>query len=150
MNRRATIVSWINLTLAALGYCQLLVNVVGYRMLPAIFIDEYGPFMRGRFGTMSILSGTLLALLAFSGFLLLQRSKGAIVVANAVFSIEIVAIATFCARWTFGLSVLSPPVIASGLMNGAIALQIVTLYPIIGLILLNLRSRNREAGVAHA
>jgi hypothetical protein len=138
------VIGWINLVLAGLGYCQLAVNVVGYRSLPASFIDEYGPFMRGRFPAMSILSAILLVLLAVSGFLLLKSEKRAIQFSNAVFAIEVVAIAVFCARWTFPLSFLAPPVIAAGMMNGAIALQIVTLYPIVGLILLNLRPQNRN------
>jgi hypothetical protein len=150
MNRRERLIGWINLTLAALGYCQLLVNVVGYRALPANFVDEYGTFMRGRFAAMSIMSAILLALLATAGFLLLRRVRRAPGFTAAVFITEILAFAIFCARWTFGLSFLSPSVIATGLMNGAIALQIVTLYPIVGLILLNLHTRNRREGVAHA
>ena len=149
MNRREQVIGWINLTLAALGYCQLLVNIVGYRGLPASFVDEYGPFMRGRFATMSIMSAILLTLLATTGFLLLRRIRRAAGFATAGFIIEVLAIAIFCARWSFGLSFLSPPVIATGLMNGAIALQIVTLYPIVGLILLNF-PESRPEGVAHA
>jgi hypothetical protein len=150
MNLRERVIGWINLTLAVLGYSQLLVNVIGYRALPADFIDEYGPFMRGRFAAMSIISAILLALLATAGFVLLRRVKRASGFATAVFIIEILALAMFCARWTFGLSFLSPAVIASGMMNGAIALQIVTLYPFVGLIVLNLHGRNRREGVAHA
>ncbi|HXX18652.1 MAG TPA: hypothetical protein VEJ46_04560 [Candidatus Acidoferrum sp.] len=144
------IVGWINLILAASGYCQLLVNVVGYYGLPASFIDEYGPFMRGRFPAMSILSAILLALLAVSGFLLLRRLKGAILFGKAVFVMEIIAIAIICARWNFAVSFLSLPTIAAGLMNGAIAIQIVTLYPIVGLIVLSRGQWNPQAGAEPA
>jgi hypothetical protein len=150
MNRRAKAIGWVNLVLAALGYCQLLLNVIGYHGLPASFIDEYGPFMRGRLPTMSIMSAILLALLAASGFLLVRGVKHSVELSNAAFVVEIVAMAIFCARWNFSISFLSLPVIASGLMNGAIALQIITLYPIVALIVLNLRPRSRPAGAEHA
>ena len=57
--------------------------------------------------------------------------------------------AIFSARWNFAYRFLLP-VIASGLMNGAFALQIITLYPVVGLIVLNLRPRSRPAGAEHA
>jgi hypothetical protein len=150
MNRRTKVIGWINLILAGFGYCQLLFNVIGYHGLPASFIDEYGPFMRGRFPMMSIMTAILLALLATSGFLLVRSVKHSVELSNVVFVVEIAAIAIFCARWDFSVSFLSLPVIASGLMNCAIALQILTLYPIVGLVVLNLWPRSRPTGTEHA
>jgi len=132
------VIGWINLILAGLGYCQLAVNVVGYYSLPKSFIDEYGPFMRGRFPAMSMVAAFLLAGLAIAGFMLLRKKKHAIEFCSAFFLLEIIVITIACARWR-PFFVVSPLVIWVGLMNGAIALQIVTLYPVLALVTLHLK-----------
>lgn len=131
------VIGTINLVLAGLGGCQLLVNTVGYYNLPSSFTDEYGSFMKGRFPEMVVISAILLPLLALSGIVLLRKSKHSLALSNAFFVLDTLLIIAFLLRWHMPFLPFSPLMIATGLTNGAVALQIVTLYPIISLIYLN-------------
>ncbi|MBZ5702794.1 MAG: hypothetical protein LAN84_13225 [Acidobacteriia bacterium] len=133
-----------NLVLAGLGLTQLVVTVVGYYGLPASFIDEYAPFARHRFPAMSIAATLLLLPLAYAGIQLLRRKRHAIAFCGVLFVVETIYFAVLLSTWSLGLCPLSPLVILAGLMNGGLALQIVTAYPIIGLVLL---SRARRVAI---
>jgi hypothetical protein len=107
--------------------------------LPSSFIDEYAPYMRVRFPTMVITSVVLLPLLGLTGCMLLRKSKFAVQVSTATFALEIVVITALLIRWSMPFLPVSLSMIEIGLMNGAIALQVITLYPILGLIVLHYR-----------
>jgi hypothetical protein len=141
--RAPKVIGIINSILAGLGAVQLLINIAGYYNLPSSFIGEYGSFMKDRFPEMVIISAILLPLLALSGILLLRGSKYSIALSNAFFVFETVVVIACIVRWKMPFLPFSPLMIAVGLMNGAIALQIVTLYPVIALIFLNRRPEFR-------
>lgn len=131
----------VNLLISGVGLIQLVVNVVAYHGLPPWFIDEYGPFMRQRFPAMATASALLLGPLAYTGIQLVRRKRHAVLLCNVVFLAEITYFVFLWRTWSLGLSLFSPIVIIAGLMNIGLALQIVTAYPIIGLILLGVSRR---------
>jgi hypothetical protein len=133
---RARVLGYLNLIFAGLGLLALLINTVGYHGLPASFIQEEAPFMSRAFPPMAIATLVLLTSLGYSGILLLKRSRPAFALCALVFFLEIVCLGWFLSKWQFPFSPISPVAIAPGLMNLGLALQIVTAYPIIGLVLL--------------
>jgi hypothetical protein len=133
-----------NLTFASLGLAALLVQVVGYRGLPDSFIQEYAPFAPRPFHEMVIASVILLPLLGYAGFQLRRNGPGARAICCAVFVVEIAYIAIFWYRWTLGVSPLHWSFVACGLLNLGLYLQIVTAYPIVGLILLGVPGRRLQ------
>ncbi len=145
LRRAFRIIGTANVVIAAIGLTQLFVNVVGYVLLPASFIDQYGPFMRPRFLAMSIATGLLLVPLAYLGIQLFRRRRNAIMLCNILFTIEIVYFLVFWRTWGLGFSPFTPQVILSGLFNAGLALQVVTAYPVIGLILLNANKMTASA-----
>jgi hypothetical protein len=128
----------LNLLIAALGLIQLVFNVIGYFGLGQPFLNVYAPFMTysHRFSVMSIVTAALLVPLGLLGIQLRRGRPGALTLAIIFFVTEIVCLAAILATWNLGVSWLSPFVIASGLMNGGLALQIVTAYPLLALLLL--------------
>lgn len=133
------LVAIMNLCLAGVGLIQLAVNVSGYQKLPMRFINEYGPFMKEMFPRMSLATGIFLPALALAGIQLLLHKRYAVVLCNMVFVAESVFFIIVLSSWSFGLSPLNPLVIAIGLMNSGLALQIIFAYPVVGLFLINLR-----------
>jgi hypothetical protein len=137
-----------NLTIASLGLAALLFQVVGYRGLPDSFIQEFGPFMPKPFHEMVIASVILLPLLAFAGFQLRRNSPGARPLCQSLFVLEIAYFAIFWYRWPLGISPLDWSCIAGGLLNLGFYVQIVTAYPVIGLILLVVPGNHSQRAAA--
>lgn len=134
----------LNLAFASLGFIQLAFNVLGYSGIPASFIDEYGPFMKVRFPVTCATTGLLLGAMAYAGIRLSRRDRSSINLCRGVFVAEILFFAIFFWSWSLPFSPLRPVSIAAGLMNGALAVQLVTAYPVVGLVLLA-RSQRRES-----
>jgi hypothetical protein len=136
----------LNLTFAAFGLFQLILNLIGIHFLGPDFIREHAPYMtdRHRFFIMSGLTVGLLLPLGLCGIQLLRRKPHAVALCMILFVVEIV---TFLGiLWTWDLPFLDSPVlfallIAVGVMNGGIAIQILTAYPLVGLILLMRETR---------
>lgn len=131
-----------NVMIAGVGLAQLFLNVLGYRVLPPSFVDQYAPFTRHRFAATSIATAFLLVLLAYGGISLLRRKRQAVTFSNVVFLVEIVYFVVLWRTWSLKLSPLNPVVIHVGLFNAGLALQLVTGYPVIGLILLNIHRQS--------
>lgn len=123
----------LNLLFAAVGLVALLVNVVGFLGLPSSFTEGLARF----FYQMGISSLVLLCPLAYAGIQLLRRNPRASVLCSAVFCVEILFFVVFWLVWPLPLSPLSVVEVTAGFMNLGLALQAVTAYPVIGLILLN-------------
>lgn len=135
-----------NLAFAGLGLAALLFQVVGYRGLPDSFIQEFGPFMPKPFHEMVIASLILLPLMAFAGFQLRRNSPGARALCQSLFEVEIAYFAIFWYRWPLGISPLHWSIAGCGLLNLGFYLQIVTAYPLVGLIVLGVPgSRSQRA-----
>jgi hypothetical protein len=132
------VIGRINLLVASLGLLQLAINVIGYSFLGQAFVEQYGPFMtdRHRFARMSVVTVILLLPLGLLGVQLVRRKAHAAALTKGFFMFDIVALIWIVCTWSMPFLPISPVVIATGLMNGGIALQIVTAYPLIGLILL--------------
>jgi hypothetical protein len=137
--RGLQVIAWANLFIAVVGLAQLLYNLVGYFFLPLKFWEQYGGSLRRPFVTMSVASGLLLTALAIGGVSLLGRSRGAIRYTNVIFVVEILYFALFWSTWSIKLSPFNFSVITAGLFNIGLVLQVVTAYPVVGLILLNTR-----------
>lgn len=141
--RARLIVGASNVIIAGIGLAQLCLNVVGYLLLPASFINKYGPFMRFRFPAMSVATVLLLVPLAYGGIQLLRHNGHSTVVSNTVFAAEIVYFIVFLSTWSGALSPFKLALILPGLFNAGLALQLATAYPVFGLILLNIQSLSR-------
>lgn len=140
--RFAGLLGTLNMSFAGLGLAALLIQMVGYRGLPDSFIQEQAPFMPRPFHEMVIASMIILPLMAFAGFQLRQDRPGARVLCRILFVAEIAYFAVFWYRWPLGISPLHWSMVASGLLNAGLYLQIVTAYPIVGLILLGIPRRS--------
>lgn len=125
-----------NLAIAAIGLIALIENVNAFHIFSEWFISEYGPSI-GKFHRLSEASALLLVLLAYSGVQLLRRIRHAMALCNVLFVAEIAYFLILWLTWTLPFRPLSPIAVVTGLMNAGIALQIVTVYPVIGLILLS-------------
>jgi hypothetical protein len=134
---RMRIVGIANLLFAVIGLGQLLWNIIGYVHLPVSFLDQYGSFARGRFKVMSIATIVLLVPLAYAGVGLVKRKRNFIVLSNIVFGAELVFFVGLFVTWNFALAPLTPSVIKLGLFNIGFALQVVTIFPVMGLFILN-------------
>ena len=142
------ILGTLNLIFGGLGLIALLFNAVGYHGLPASFIQEYGPFMPKPFHEMVIASVILLPLLVLVGILLWRANRSAVVLCGMVFVAELIYFVAFWYRWPLGISPLNWPIVATGLLNFGLYLQIVTAYPVIGLILLGMTRRGLKKAPA--
>ena len=131
------IVGIANLLFAIIGLAQLLLNIIGYVRLPVSFLDQYGSFTRGRFNFMAIATIVLLVPLACAGVGLLRCKRNSVVLSNIVFGVELLFFVGLFLTWNFALGPLSPSVISLGLFNIGLALQVVTIFPIVGLLVLN-------------
>ncbi len=131
----------LNLFFAVLGLVALAFNWIGLHGLPDSFISEYGAFVPKPFHAMVVASIALLLPLGASGFLLLRRISGALVCCEIVFVTEIAYFAFFWYRWPLGISPLHLSVVLAGLLNLGLFLQIISAYPLIGLIRLEVVRR---------
>jgi hypothetical protein len=143
---RLRIVGAGNLICASIGLIQLSLNVVGYVRLPSAFISQYGPFMRHRFPAMSVATILFLVPLAYAGIGLLRCAHRMVRLSNIIFGAELIFFILLLGTWNFALSPFSGLVVRLGLLNGGFMLQIITAYPIAGLILLNLDSLRKRGG----
>lgn len=132
------IVGTANLIFASVGLLQLLANVVGYITLPSAFLDKYGIFMRHRFPVMSIATVAFLVPLAYGGIGLLRSRPSSVLLCDIIFVTELFYFLVLLGTWNFSLSPFNPVVVQMGLFNSGLALQLVTAYPIVGLIIINL------------
>ncbi|HTZ32820.1 MAG TPA: hypothetical protein VMH31_10200 [Methylomirabilota bacterium] len=139
-------IGWINVMVASVGLLQLAINVMGYSTLGQDFMAQYAPFMtdRHRFARMSITTLFLLLPLGVVGVQLVRRKAGAAALAMGLFIVEILVLSWLLWAWGVPSLQVAPLTLATGLMNGGIAFQIVTAYPVVGLILL-WKSRNLHA-----
>lgn len=138
--RALRILCLLNLLFAAVGLVGLLLNSIGYHKLPESFIDSEAPFMVHRFPLMAVASLVLLIPLAYAGFQLWRPSRRAIVISNIVFVAEIAYFLWIWHSWKLAVSPLTLAVVASGLVNIGLALQVIIAYPVLGLIVVNLAS----------
>jgi len=139
------LVGYCNLLFATLGIAHGALTGIGYSALPDTFIREYGPFMtyHHRFAVMECFSFGLLLPLFVLGVLLVKRelkTQSVLVASKGWFVVEILCFVIILWNWNLGLSPLSLPVIACGLMNVGLALQMVTAYPLIALAVLTRKS----------
>jgi hypothetical protein len=130
----------LNLLFAGVGLIALLINFVGFRHLPSSFTGE-SPFLYRAFYPMSAASLLLLAFLAYSGVQLLRRASFASALCAVVFWAEIIFLIVFCVAWRLPFSPVSTVAVAAGLTNLGLALQLITGYPVLGLIALKMRQR---------
>lgn len=136
-----------NLLFAGVGLVALLINYVGFRGLPSSFTGE-SPLLDRRFYAMSAASLLLLMLLAYAGIQILRGSSSASTLCSVVFCAEIVFFLAFWAAWRLPFSPVSVVAVAAGLTNLGLALQAITGYPLVGLVLLKLfRPTTSQLGV---
>jgi hypothetical protein len=126
-----------NIGLALVGLGQLMWNYLGYKSLPSDFLKNYGQFMQPSFSMMIYLSLFTLIPLGLLGIGLLKGRRNTAVFCNILYLMEIILFLLLLLRWNMAVSPFSPTAVALGLMNIGIALQIVTLYPVIAIIFLN-------------
>jgi hypothetical protein len=131
----------LNLFFAVVGLAALAFNSIGLHGLPDSFISEYGAFVPKPFHAMAVASLALLLPLGAAGFLLLRRISGAVICCEIVFVTEIVYFVFFWYRWSLGISPLHWSVVLAGLLNLGLFLQIISAYPLIGLIRLEVVRR---------
>jgi hypothetical protein len=138
-----------NLGFAVLGLTALVINITGYLSLPQSFLQEYGSFVGNRVWLMALFSAVILPPLAFTGIQLLRKRRSVLLACQLIFLIEIVFFVLILATWRFPFSVVSLlGCVASGLMNLGFALQIITAYPLIGLMAIRwLGGRARREGI---
>jgi hypothetical protein len=144
--RVTRIIGWANLGVASLGLVQLAFNVIGYFVLGENFVKQYGPFLtyEHRFSIMSAATLVLLIPLGVLGCLLLSKpGTVSIAITKIFFVLEMVTMAWILANWSMPFFPISPIMIATGLMNAGLALQIATAYPLIGLFFLMRASHKR-------
>jgi hypothetical protein len=133
----------LNLLFAAVGLVALLINFLGFHNLPSSFTGE-SPFLYRTLYPMSAASLILLVCLGYSGFQLLRGGRFASIICGVVFSAEIVFFVAYSVFWRLPFSPISVVAVAAGLTNLGLALQIVTGYPVVGLISLRfLQPRGR-------
>lgn len=123
-----------NLLFAGVGIVDLFIKMVGFFGLPSSFTEGMSRFTY----RMAIASVLLLPSLAYAGIQLLRRSPRASVLCSVVFCVETVFLLVLWLFWRLPSSPLSIVAVGAGFMNLGLALQIVTGYPVIGLILLRL------------
>lgn len=124
----------LNLFFAGVGTIALLFNIVGFLGLPSSFTEGLARFSY----RMDIVSVILLSALAYAGIQLLRRSSWASLLCSVVFGAEIIFLLVLWLLWRLPVSPVSTVAIEGGFMNLGLALQTVTGYPVIGLILLRL------------
>lgn len=129
----ARLLGVLNLAFAGIGLIALVINAVGFFGLPSSFTEGLARFIY----RMWIASLILLPSLAYAGIQLLRQSPRASAMCSAVFCVETVFFVLYWLTWQLPTSPLSITAIGAGFMNLGLALQIVTGYPVVGLILLN-------------
>jgi hypothetical protein len=139
----------LNLVFAGVGLLAAVANLVGRYSLPDSFISEYAPFVQYRLPMMAMASICLSLLLAYAGQQLRRQSHRAILLCQITFAVEILYLLMVWSSWRFPFSMLAPAVVAAGLLNLGLALQVVTAYPLIGLVLLTLADRRLKNLPAH-
>jgi hypothetical protein len=139
----------LNLVFAGVGLLAAVANLVGRYSLPDSFVSEYAPFVQYRLPMMAMSSICLSLLLAYAGQQLKGRSHRAILLCQITFVVEILYLLMVWSAWRLPFSMLSPAVVAAGLVNLGLALQVVTAYPLIGLVLLTLADRQLRNVPAH-
>ena len=130
----ARLLGVLNLVFAGVGLIALLINAVGLFGLPPSFTGGLARF----FFRMGFASLVLLPSLAYAGTQLLRRNPRASVLCSAVFVVETAFLLVYWLTWKIPISPVSVTAITGGFMNLGLALQIVTAYPVVGLILLRL------------
>lgn len=130
----------LNLVFAGLGLLALVINVAPLFEFPGLwsFAEGFHRF----YLRMYIASLILLPSLAYAGIQLLRRSRRAPVLCSVVFCAEIIFLLVLWPLWGLALSPVSILAVEGGFMNLGFALQIVTAYPVVGLILLGLSRRD--------
>jgi hypothetical protein len=128
----------LNLVFAGLGLLALVIDVAGFLELPWPFTEGLARF----FFRMDIASLFLLSSLAYAGIQLLRRSCRAPLLCSIVLCAEIVFLLVLWPLWGLPMSPLSIRAVQSGFMNLGFALQVITAYPVVGLILLGLSRRD--------
>ncbi len=138
----------INALVASLGLIGLLINVLGYYGLPRSFIETYASFMSRDFASTSIVSALLLLALGFAGIQLMRHAGHAILISQALFVIEILYFVILLVRWKLPWTLMtcpvSPFIVATGLVNVGLALQLVTGYPVWALVVVTKAGRRVE------
>jgi hypothetical protein len=141
------VLGWINLTLATMGLVQLLMNIVGVRILGDGFIAEYGGGVRNFYhglAVMSVATFILLVPLGLLGILLVRGNARAPTLSKVFFIVETASFVWILWTWNMPFSHVLLSTIIFGLMNAGVGLQIVTAYPLIALILLTWRPRQHQ------
>lgn len=127
----------LNLIFAGVGLVALLVNFVGFQRLPSSFTGD-SPFFSRIFYPMSAVSLVLLSSLAYGGIQLLRNTPRSSAFCSVIFGLEIAIFVVFWLTWQLPFSPVSIVAVAGGLTNLGLALQAVTAYPVVALILLNI------------
>lgn len=134
----ARVLGFLNLFFAGVGTFALLFNIVGFLGLPSSFTEGLARFSY----RMDIASVILLSALAYAGIQLLRRRSWASLLCSVVFGAEIIFLLVLWLLWRLPVSPVSIVAIGAGFMNLGLALQTVTGYPVVGLILLRLSQRH--------
>ena len=145
---------WPGGVLVGFGIANMLYALVGlYCAIPGLLVfytrlepDPQAPYIAQAFLTMTSINIVFLVCLVVTGLYLIRRTFRVILFCNVLFALEIV--------YFFGISMLwlhphlGPSIgAATGIGNMGIALQIMTGYPIIALIVLNIAgARHRTVG----
>jgi hypothetical protein len=141
----AKVIGWINVLVSAFGLTQLAFNVIGYRALPQSFIDEHAYFIdRNLLVKMCHMSIILLPAIGVLGIRLLRGSRFAAELSIVFFVIETVWFLMLLSTRALPNISMWPLVMMPGLINGAIAFQIITAYPVLASVLLYKTLRTEE------
>lgn len=150
MNPMRTRHSWqeklfgfLNIGIAALGLLALLCNAAGYYRLPSEFVNQT-PVIVHVFHSMLVGSALLLIPLLYAGIVLVRGQGYAILFCNLLYVLEILFLIVFWYRWPLPISPLSITALRGGFLNLGLAIQVISGYPLIALLVLNFAGRSRQ------
>ena len=135
MGRRTRIIGIANAVLAAVGLAKLAFDAWGFHVMVPVL--DIGPIITHAVRVMQILTMFLLPAQAVAGIALLSSYRNGVTICNGVFLAESICFVMILLRWNLPVPPLSAVAIQSGLMNLGVAIEIVTGYPIVGLLVLN-------------
>jgi len=124
-----------NLFFAFLGLISFVVTLNAYHFFSAWWARLYGPSIK-EFRVASIAQVLIVLALAYPGVQMLRHRRRAVILGIVLFLLEIACFAVLWATWSLPFSPLSLAALFTGSVNPAVALQTVTAYPRVGVVLL--------------
>lgn len=138
---KSRLFGFVNIGIAGLGLLALLLNAVGYYYLPSNFVQE-SPFIVHAFHSMLLVSLLLLIPLLYGGIALVRGQRYSLLFCNLLYLLEIVFFSAFLYAWRLPISPLSITAIRAGFLNLGLAIQVISGYPLIAILVLNLGGRS--------